>query len=323
MLLLKVRPILSCLFFLALAASAGISQITLSTGNGDFPVGISTSWVVPANVFSISVMAQGAGGGDANDGVAPNNSGGFGAIVSTSFPVMPGDMLNIIVGVRGQDGQSGAGDGGGGGGTGIYNVTTGTTLIVAGGGGGGHGNSTTAGEPTLAGQSGIAAQGALGNGGLNGAGAGAAGGGGANGAGAGGASGSTGGGQGLISGGIGGLQGTPMPNGGNGGFGFGGGGGSVNAAGGGGGGATGGDGGYLAGGVNGKGGQSYFDASATEVTVFGTAADNVNGAVTITFEPIAVPTIGQWGIIILGLIMFAVGISVIRERKSILAFVKG
>lgn len=99
----------------------------MSTAGGDFPVGVSTNFTVPAGITSIDVVAVGAGGGAGDNG----NMGGAGATVaSTSIPVTPGDILKVMVGASG--GASGAGSGKGGGGgdaSGVVNTSGGVCRI--------------------------------------------------------------------------------------------------------------------------------------------------------------------------------------------------
>jgi hypothetical protein len=94
------------------------------------------SWPVPAGVTSIRIEAAGASGGG-NDRDAP---GGLGAKVTGSFAVTPGEVLQIIVGGKGEDHPF---SGGGGGGTfiargfaGFSNFVSANILLIAGGGGG-------------------------------------------------------------------------------------------------------------------------------------------------------------------------------------------
>jgi|GEM_PF-6670225 len=98
-------------------------------------VGSSQTWVVPANVTSITVDVRGAQGG--GNGSNPNAQGGKGGRVQTTLAVTPGEMLVIYVGGRGGDliGPNTPGPGGfnGGGTGGIDNVDF---NAPAGGGGG-------------------------------------------------------------------------------------------------------------------------------------------------------------------------------------------
>ena len=97
------------------------------------------TWTVPAGITSISIDARGAQGGGSNGG-----AGGFGARMTGTYSVTPGDVLNIVVGQQGllQVGGNAQNSSGGGGGTFVYK-TSGPTLYVAAGGGGGKCNFTS------------------------------------------------------------------------------------------------------------------------------------------------------------------------------------
>ncbi len=86
---------------------------------------------MPTGVTSINISANGAQGGSSDYG-----SGGAGAMMSGTFTVIPGHVLNILTG---QQGFSGGYTGGGGGGSYVWDVTAGNTLLVAAGAGGGAG----------------------------------------------------------------------------------------------------------------------------------------------------------------------------------------
>ena len=110
------------------------------------------SWTVPhTGTYTITVYgAQGAIGSSSS-----SKAGGKGAKISGQFNLTKDDVIKILVGQQGLEGDY---MGGGGGGT--YVVTSdNTALIIAGGGGGGMGTSGTArghrdGEPGLTGTSG-------------------------------------------------------------------------------------------------------------------------------------------------------------------------
>lgn len=129
------------------------------TSNGTF--------TVPAGVSTLTVVVSGGGGGNASgDGGRPGYSGGYGAAVTATVAVTPGQSFNIYVGAagtygnntsRGSPGVGGsssvaAGGGGGwagpsgssghgGGGGGASGFYTGSTPIIIAGGGGGSGGS--------------------------------------------------------------------------------------------------------------------------------------------------------------------------------------
>jgi hypothetical protein len=149
---IKFQTRLICLFVNLLCPFLLFSQTNTVTFNY---TGANQNWTVPANVFSISVLAAGARGGDAL-------YGGRGAIVSATIPVTPGQILRIRVGERGglgagSGGWNGGGhgrdasnsayrSGGGGGATDIrvspYGIDD--RIVVAAGGGGRGGGGTSA-----------------------------------------------------------------------------------------------------------------------------------------------------------------------------------
>lgn len=93
-------------------------------------------WTVPAT-GSYTITAAGAGGGTTPQSIAV---GGRGAILSGTFNLTAGTVLQVVVGQAGIDAQPLAAnsitDGGGGGGTFVVKKATNTPLIIAGGGGG-------------------------------------------------------------------------------------------------------------------------------------------------------------------------------------------
>lgn len=96
--------------------------------------GAITTFTVPPNVTEMTLIARGAEGG-----ASGAHSGGRGAIIEGTFSVTPGDVLQILVGGRGDDRAEGLGGAGGGGGSFIAvgaTPATATALLVAGGGGG-------------------------------------------------------------------------------------------------------------------------------------------------------------------------------------------
>ena len=128
------------------------------------------TYTVPAGVTSISIQAYGGQGG--------NDNGGLGAGIYGEFTVVPGDVLNIVVGQQGIVNNCGGGDasGGGGGGTFVWDPDApALPMIAAGGGGGGNENwggldcrdgiDGQAGEDGTSGAEGLAAGGTGGNGG--------------------------------------------------------------------------------------------------------------------------------------------------------------
>ena len=91
-------------------------------------------FIVPPGVTSIIIEARGAEGGSST-GENGNNyfAGGLGAQIVGTFSVGEGDLLEILVGEKGGDGNCG---GGGGGGGFVLNSDSGQLLIATGGGGG-------------------------------------------------------------------------------------------------------------------------------------------------------------------------------------------
>jgi hypothetical protein len=114
-----------------------------STLEGDVTVsGGIQYWTVPAS-GSYEIAAAGAAGGT-NTG--HSHIGGYGAEMIGTFSLSAGEVLAIVVGQEGSDGNE---DAGGGGGSFVYNDTTGTLLLAAGGGGGGAEDDDNAGNMTL------------------------------------------------------------------------------------------------------------------------------------------------------------------------------
>ena len=212
-------------------------------------------------------------------GAQGGNNGGYGALLSGTYTLTSGDILEIAVG--------GAGaytvwSGGGGGGTFIYTSTGTPLLIAAGGGGSGVSVAGGVGRTNSAAQGGTPSGGSAGTGG-NGGGAGSYTGshyGGAGGAGFYSA------GTNASGGAVGGTNGPTFAGGSSsygGTGGFGGGGGAGNYGGGGGGGYNGGGGGRAAGSAGGGGGGSYVDAGFSYVTGVSGGNTNANGFFTLTF----------------------------------------
>nr|WP_295781906.1 hypothetical protein [Rhodoferax sp.] len=292
---------------LASAVSARADPVTYRA-----PVGVASSWTVPANVSSVQIVAIGGGGGG---GYSNQSNGGRGGKVTAMLAVVPGQVLSLYVGGGGGGGSSGAGGGAGGGSS---NVDAGSAhqIIAGGGGGGGYatlpgevgggggdgggasggGNGATGGIGGVGGSGGSggasgfsrAAQGGDGNGGPGGAGAGA---------GTSGSGGVAGSGTGSASGGAGGSAGGAADSGAGGGGGGGwggGGGGGIGAAGFSGiGGKRGGGGG--GGGSTGPAGATYsLGTNGGQIGLFG--AIGFDGTITITYTavvPVALPPIPQ------------------------------
>jgi hypothetical protein len=154
----------SVLALMAAAAPAQAITVTYTHTGGE------QTFVVPAGVFSIQVVAVGGSGGSSAA------AGGAAAQVSGTLPVTPGQTLYVEVGGKGQDGVSGGAGGfnggaagggggtvhsGGGGGASDIRLLSGPSLspdtrqIVAAGGGGGGGTGTE-GSPGAGGAAGEA-----------------------------------------------------------------------------------------------------------------------------------------------------------------------
>ncbi len=93
------------------------------------------TWTVPVGVTSVIVDARGARGGfNAEEGITMSDRPGYGACVTTTLTVTPGQILDVYVGGEGANGITSAGGAGGynGGGNGSLGYSP-----YAGGGGGG------------------------------------------------------------------------------------------------------------------------------------------------------------------------------------------
>ncbi len=111
-------------------------QVFGTTGTTTFAVGTS-SFTVPAGVYSIEVTGcGGAGAGGSGDGGANNDGPGYGGggsnLITSTYSVLPGQVLNIVVG------SGGVGAFGARGTAGIPTMVggTGVSFFAAGGGGG-------------------------------------------------------------------------------------------------------------------------------------------------------------------------------------------
>lgn len=267
------------------------------------------TWTVPAGVTQITITTVGADGGNATNGT-PDILGGSGATAIATFAVTPTTVLEIIVGNQGQT-ETIAGGGGAGSGVKVQG-TIGTNVLIVAGGGGGAGSTTSGrgGNNALngAGLDGFVG-GFAGGGGFGGGGGFAGGGGGGGVLGIGNIGGGGGGNPG--DGGFAGDGGIGSPNFGGGGGGLGGGGssGGVSIGGGGGGGFSGSGGGHSGG--SGGGGGSFINTSGVGTLTAGTNGGGMqnNGSVTICyFPPTTVPTLSEWGLILLSLLILIIGV---------------
>jgi hypothetical protein len=244
--------------------------------------GATQTFTVPAGVSSVTIIANGAGGGGANA-----YAGGSGISETGTFAVSAGEKLRVVVG--GAGGCSSYGACGGGGGSFVYVTGAANPLVAAAGGGGSSPNNGFAGGGGNTGTDGggggglYTSSGGSGGGGGSGSAAvygdwgGGGGGGGFNGRGGdgyGGAGSGDGGGGGTLTDGFGGGSGNG--GGSDGGFGGGGGGGTYGAGGGG---------GYCGGGGGGAGyggGGGSFNSGSSQSTGNG-AGSGQDGQVTIIY----------------------------------------
>lgn len=287
---------------------AAQAQCIPGTSQSFAPTGSLQTYNVPVGANAVYIEANGAAGGSSGDD--PGYAPGAGAHIAAITPLSGVATLNVVVGLSGQPSlQSGAG---GGGGSFVYTPTN--ALLVAAGGGGGAG-ATDAGHDAQLGQNGGSADppdggagGTTGNGG---------GGGSINMAG--------GGGGGFLSAG---LDGPPAQSGLGGhrisspgdaagglvGGGYGGGGGGGGVGGGGGGGYSGGGGGYGEGRDGGGGGGSFVAANGTTLAaaiIDGPADGSVTICATVS-RP--VPTLSQWGVAALALMLSLIGVRQLSRR---------
>ena len=110
--------------------AAGLSGLALAQTTTFSYTGTIQSYTVPAGVTSITITAKGAqGGGETYIGA----TGGLGAIMTGTFAVTPGQVLEVLVGGQGSSAEY---VGGGGGGSFVWDNSTSTLEIAAGGGGG-------------------------------------------------------------------------------------------------------------------------------------------------------------------------------------------
>ena len=255
-----MKILLLMLMAISISAKAQLSCASKITTTLNFTGGVQT-FTVPAGITSITIKTRGATGG-----LAPStgNFAGGGAIMEADYTVAPGQIVTILVGGWGINGNDF--EAGGGGATGVY--INGVLKLVAGGGGGedntgngGNGQTVTSGSSSPVDDDNVCicsrpVNGLNGLGGTLGAGGnhgefcavcaeGGAGGGGLNSAGQGNGNMNAGrpGGQGNIAGAAGGLGSADDAVGVNGGWGWAGGGGADNRESGGGGGYSGGGGG--------------------------------------------------------------------------------
>src|SRR5688572_19073797 len=100
------------------ALSAGAMLLAGGTPSGaapqsqDFgPTGAPQTFLVPDGVFSITVEAFGAAGGDGQDADTDQGIGGLGGVATAEICVTPGETLQVNVGGAGGDGTGGVEEG--------------------------------------------------------------------------------------------------------------------------------------------------------------------------------------------------------------------
>ena len=113
------------------------SHIRGQSGSASFTTVGAQTWTVPFGIYNITITGcGGGGGGGSGDGGANNNGPGYGGggsnLITQSFAVTPGQLLNIVVGAGGTVGFEQRG------GAGIPTMVAGTgvAFFAAGGSGG-------------------------------------------------------------------------------------------------------------------------------------------------------------------------------------------
>jgi len=92
-----------------------------------------TTWVVPANVYSVNYIVVGGGGGGGYNGGAGGGAGGY---LNGTLTVVPGTSLNVAVGNYGAGGTATSAVGKSGGNSSFANTTVANGINADGGGGG-------------------------------------------------------------------------------------------------------------------------------------------------------------------------------------------
>lgn len=98
--------------------------------------GAKTTYTVPAWATTLIITAKGAQGGS---NTAYNTTGGYGAVLTGTFTVTGGSVLNLLVGGAGANAK-GSPSGGGG----SFVATSGNVPLLVAGGGGGSGSTYSA-----------------------------------------------------------------------------------------------------------------------------------------------------------------------------------
>ena len=120
-----------------LAAPDSFSFTTTTAGSVYFAPGITTTFVVPAGITSITIQGTGGGGGGGGGCNGPFSGGAAGndTTVTQTYAVTPGETLQVETQTGGQGG-CGYGGGGGGAGAGVWVSGAGVNFAILGGGGG-------------------------------------------------------------------------------------------------------------------------------------------------------------------------------------------
>ena len=82
------------------------SGVNINSNNNFYSTPGTFTWVAPANVYSVSVLCVGAGGGG-SFGVTAGGGGGLGW--KNNISVVPGQSYTVVVGAGGIGGQAGTG----------------------------------------------------------------------------------------------------------------------------------------------------------------------------------------------------------------------
>jgi hypothetical protein len=114
------------------SASSNSVTPTVVTGQQAYTTAGTYSWVAPAGVTSVSVVAVGGGGGGqfgennaGNPGTAAG--GGGGGVYKNTITVIPGNSYTVVVGAGGTAGNYNSATNAGSGGTSSFNSTVGAT----------------------------------------------------------------------------------------------------------------------------------------------------------------------------------------------------
>ena len=129
------------------SGGAGSGETT-DTGQQAFTSAGTSSWTCPENVYEVSVVCVGGGGGSTVNEMGAGAGGGLGW--ANAIPVAPGESYSVVVGAKGTPASGGnyAGNGGV-----SYFIDT-TTVYGGGGGGTGRDRNGSANRPGYGGQGG-------------------------------------------------------------------------------------------------------------------------------------------------------------------------